>query len=100
MSQCVRLKFLGALPFEPAETAQAIAAARETFESLETWLCGRMYGPLQATFRTVSATRNSLSPVHHAFRPTLQPEYLKSPSACDQLQGRRPRSLYILRRHI
>jgi len=44
------LKFLGALPFEPAETAQAIAAARETFESLETWLCGRMYGPLKQPF--------------------------------------------------
>jgi heme oxygenase len=35
------LKFLGALPFDEQERAQAIGAARQTFESLERWLCER-----------------------------------------------------------
>ncbi len=35
------LRFLGALPFDEQAAAEAIAAAGETFESLEHWLCDR-----------------------------------------------------------
>lgn len=33
------LRFLSALPFDAPDVGQAVAAARETFESLERWLC-------------------------------------------------------------
>lgn len=35
------LSFLGALPFDAKDAAQAIEAACESFESLEQWLCDR-----------------------------------------------------------